>query len=331
MEADRMVNLRLGEQDLANEKKIVTEELRATVENDPYNRMLRTALAELCGDHPYAVTPLGTKEDIAAATLDHARAFYRRYYRPRNAHLVIVGPVDGPATLAEVERTFGAILAGGEAAPEVPSLADWKFPERIGLVEDLPPAEIAVLVYPLPPPDSDDDLALGLLEEILSAGQVDPFREDLVRKRRQALEAGIQVLGLRRGGILCFYSAVLPYRSESGQFDVMIESMRKLERGEWLTEERLAGARRKILRRYEQQRYRASDLADAIANSRWWRGDATLAFTRAERVAALTRADVLQVFNRYVVKARPVAVYVQPENVPILLKLFGWMLPVVMR
>src|SRR5439155_17857818 len=243
MEADRMVNLRLDEAALENEKKIVTEELRATIENDPYDRMLVAALKSLCGDHPYAVTPLGTKEDIAAATLDQARAFYARYYRPRNAHLVIVGPVDGPATLAEVERAFGAIRAAGETPPDVPSLWGWRFPERIALKEDLPPAEVAVLVYPLPPPDSEDDVALSLMEEILGSSQVDPFREDLVRKRRQALEAGIQVLSLRRGGVLCFYSAVLPYRREAGQFDVMNETMRTLERKEWLTDARLAGAK----------------------------------------------------------------------------------------
>jgi predicted Zn-dependent peptidase len=124
---------------------------------------------------------------------------------------------------------------------------------------------------------------------------------------------------------------VLPYRREAGQFDVMNETMRKLERKEWLTDARLAGARRKMLRAIEQQRYRAGERADALANSRWWRGDAALAFTRADRVAAVSRADVAQVFDRYVTNARPVAVYIQPEKVPIMLQLFGWMLPLVMR
>ena len=331
MEADRMVNLRLDAAALENEKKIVTEELRATIENDPYDRMLTAALKSLCGDHPYAVTPLGTKEDLAAATLEQARAFYARYYKPRNAHLVIVGPVDGPATLAEVERTFGAIPAGGETPPDVPSLWGWKFPERIRLEEDLPPAKIAVLVHPLPPPDSEDDVALGVMEEILASSQVNPFREELVRSRRQALEAGAQVLGLRRGGVLCFYSAVLPYRREGGQFDAMKESMQRLRRLEWLTDARLAGARRKMLRAIDQRRYRAGDLADALAQERWWRGDATLAFTRADRLAAISRADLARVFDRYVANARPVAVYIQPEKVPVMLQLFGWLLPLVMR
>ncbi|HEY2954150.1 MAG TPA: pitrilysin family protein [Candidatus Eisenbacteria bacterium] len=331
MEADRMVNLRLDAKALDNEKRIVTEELRATIENDPMSRLLEAALKALCGDHPYAVTPLGTKEDIAAATLEQARAFYARYYGPKNAHLVIVGPVDGPATLAEVERHFGPLPARGERPPEVPALASLAFPERIRLHEDLPPAEIAALVYPLPPQDSEDDAALGVMEEILTGAEVDPFREDLVRRRHQALEAGSQVLMLRRGGVLVFYSAVLPYRREEGQFAVMDESMRRLERAEWLTAERLEGAKRKILRGIDGMRYRAADMADALAHDGWWRGDAALAFTRAERVAAVSKADVARVFQRYVAGARPVRVYVQPEKVPVLIRLFGWLAPLVMR
>jgi predicted Zn-dependent peptidase len=331
MEADRMVNLKLDQAALDNEKKIVTEELRATIENDPYLRMLKTVLAKLCGDHPYALTPLGTKEDIAAATLEHARDFYHRYYRPKNAHLVIVGPVDGPQTLAEVERLFGGLPADGETPAEVPSLATWKFPERIALKEDLPPANVAVLAYPMPPPDSPDDPTLTVMKEILTGGQVDPFREDLVRRRHQALEAGGRGdLILRRGGLLCFYSAVLPYRRESGQFHVMEESMQPLIRLTWLTDASLAGAKRKILRRIESRRYLAATLADAIAQDRWWRGDPRLAFDESDRVAAVTRADVAAAFDRYVARVKPVHVHVRPEKVPILLKLFGWLLPLFM-
>jgi predicted Zn-dependent peptidase len=330
MEADRMVHLKLDAENLDNEKRIVTEELRARVENDPVDRVLRAALEQLCRGHPYAVTPLGTKEEIAAATLELSRDFYARYYRPRNAHLVVVGPVDGPATLARIERVFGALPASGETPPDVPSFEGWKFPERVALEEDLPPVEIAVLVYPTPPPDSPHDAALSVMNELLNSGQVNPFREDLVRKRRQALEAGSQALSLRRGGVLAFYSAVLPYRREAGQFKVMNETLAKLGRLEWLTEESLAGVKRRMLRQIESQRYLAGPSADEIGKNAWWRGDPALAFERADRIAAVTRADVAAAYDRYVARVTPVRVYVQPEKVPILIRLFGWLAPLFM-
>ena len=109
LEADRMVNLSLTDENLANEKRIVTEELRLSTENDPMSRLFTEALKRIFGEHPYSLSPVGTKEDIAAATLEHARDFYERYYRPRNAHLVVVGPVDAPAVLARIREVFGPL------------------------------------------------------------------------------------------------------------------------------------------------------------------------------------------------------------------------------
>jgi len=326
LEADRMVNLRLDQENLDNEKRIVTEELRLGAENDPFARVFTEAVKRIYGDHPYSILPWGTKEDIVAATLDHTRDFYARYYRPRNAHLVVVGPVDGPATLAAVQQIFGPLPAAGETPADVPALEGWKYPELVRLKEDLPPAEIAVLFYPLPPPNAPDDPAVTVLTEMLTAGQVNPFREDLVTRRRKALEAGSMVTMLRRGGSIYFFSAVLPYRREAGQFRVMRESLRRMSGLEWLTDETLAGVKRRILRRVELRAYSAAEMADNLVQNRWWRGDAGETFARADRLASVTRADVAAAFDRYIARATPVRIYVQPRKVPVAVRLLGWLI-----
>jgi zinc protease len=84
-EADRMRHLAITEDNLANEKKIVTEELRMRGENDPVARLLVKAQQALLGDHPYAYDPSGSKEDVGNATVTRCRAFYDRYYHPNNA------------------------------------------------------------------------------------------------------------------------------------------------------------------------------------------------------------------------------------------------------
>ena len=100
MEADRMVNLRLDAKNLANEKKIVTEELRLTQENNPESRVVAAALKAVLGKHPYSNLPTGTKEDIAAATLDEdgLRASLRRrlppYMVPREFHALREFPLN---------------------------------------------------------------------------------------------------------------------------------------------------------------------------------------------------------------------------------------------
>lgn len=330
-EADRMVNLKLNQENLDNEKRIVTEELRVGTENDPMARVGIAALKAVLGDHPYAVTPVGTKEDIAAANLDEARSFYQRYYRPKNAHLVIVGPVDGPATLERIRTVFGPLPAEGETPPDVPPLAGWKTAAKVDLKEDLPPVETALCGYLLPAPGAADGYAVELMNQLLALSAVDPFEERLVRQRHKALFAGTYAMVLRRGGGLVFYSAALPYRREKTAFRLIDETLAQLNRMEWLTDDSLAAAKRKLLRREQGARYYADSRASLLGAARWNMGDVREAFTRTARIEAVTRADVAAAYDKYVRSAQPFRVYIRPEHVPLLVRLFGWIYPLVSR
>ena len=328
IEADRMVNLSLTEENLENEKKIVTEELRLGTENDPESRLMTAMLKKVLGDHPYALTPVGTKEDIAAATLEHGREFYARYYRPKNAHVVVVGPVDPQETLARVRAAFGSLPADGVTPADVPDVYTWSFPETLRFEENLPPAEVATIGFPLPAPGHEDTPALEVMRQILAGGSIDPFQDDLVRVRNRAIYAGTDVYSARRGGLIAFYAANLPYRREKTAFRHLDESLAALGRFEWLDEERVAAAKRKLSQGQATRRYYASSMADAIGRAGWWWGDEARAFDRLERIESVNLDDVKRVFHRYIVEGKPVRIYVRPESVPLYVRLFGWLYPV---
>ena len=322
-----MIHLRLDQENLDNEKRIVTEELRRGTENDPTARVQLAALKGVLRQHPYAVSPAGTKEDIAAVSLERVRDFYARYYKPGNAHLIVVGPVDGDSLLGDVRRIFGALPAEGVTPPDVPPLLGWPCPPEVDLKEDLPPAKIAFLVYMLPPPSAPDADAVAILCEMLTGGYANPYREDLVVRRRKAIFAETMRLDLRRGGPLVLISGVLPNRKKADQFGDIRVTVKNLGRKEWLTDESLAALQRKLMRRYENQDYFAADRAEAIGTARWWSGDVGRAFDRSERIGAVTRAQVAAAFDRYIGGASPVRVYIEPEKIPLLVKMFGWLLP----
>jgi zinc protease len=331
LEADRMVNLKLDQRNLDNEKRIVTEELRVGTENSPYDRVGVALLKKALGDHPYAVMPVGTKEDIAAANLDLARDFYKRYYRPKNAHLVIVGPVDGAATLDEVRRIFGSLPAEGETPPDPPPLFGWKTPEKIELSEDIPPVEAALAGFLLPGPSDPDAHAIELMNQLLASSAVNPFEEELVRRRKKALFAGTVAEVMRRGGGLAFFSVALPYRRERTAFRFIDETLAKLGRMEWLTDESLMAAKRTLLRGRQEGRWYAATRANQLGEARWHEGDTRAAFERTARIEAVTRADVAAAFEKYVARARPFRAYIRPKHVPLLVHMFGWLYPLVSR
>jgi zinc protease len=326
-EADRMRKLSLTQENLDNEKKIVTEELRRGTENDPTSRLLVKAQRALLGEHPYAFDPSGSKADVAAATVASCRGFYDAYYHPNNAHLVIVGPVDPELAMATIDQTFGGMPRGGKTPEDVPALFGSPFPSGLELKEDIPPVEVALVGAPLPPAGASDATAVELLVEVLAGGSVDPLHEIVVTHRKKAIDAGIETIALRRGGGIVFYSASLPYRRKATAMRVLDEAIAELDRMEWLTDETLASGKRRLLEDDAGAFVFAEERAHDIGQSRWWLGDTRHAFDRAARIDAVAKDDVAAAWRTYVRDAKRIRVYVKPEHVPAYIRMFGWLYP----
>jgi len=122
LESDRMGYFlpALTQENLDMQRDVVMNERRQRIENMPYG-MAGERLHELLypPDHPYHWPVIGYMEDIAAATLDEVRTFFRTYYTPNNAVLSVVGDVDPEEAFAKVERWFGEIPAGPPVPPVV--------------------------------------------------------------------------------------------------------------------------------------------------------------------------------------------------------------------
>jgi zinc protease len=311
-EADRMVNLILDAENLANEQKIVTEELRMRTENNPAARLMGPALATLFGAHPYGHSPAGTKEDIAGADLELVQKFYAGYYHPANMHLVIAGPVNGPQTLATIESLFAAVDKERITPPEVADLSGWTFPEQVTLKEDLPPVKIAAQVWFGPTRRDADYWAYRVMTEMLAGGELDRFREELVTKRGKAIEAFTLAEELRAGAILSFASMSLPFRSRGKAFRLLDQTVEALSEGDWMSEESLETVRRRMLRDELGRSYYAASMADAIGQAYAWQGDDRLALEGAsEAIDAVTLDQVRAAWQAHVLDAEPVELFIK--------------------
>ena len=326
MEADRMEHLNLTPGNLANEKRIVTEELRLRIENNPLTRVATSVQGAVLAGHPYAVSPAGTQEDIEGATLAGARRFYQALYGPGNAHLVIVGPVDAAATMAKVRQSLGAVPARGAPPPDIPDVYGWDLRPAVSFSEDLPPVKVAAIAFPLPT-DAATREAVRVLHQLLARSAVDPFAEELVRRRRVAVFAMTEGLFFRRGSALAFGAAYLPYRRETTAFRLIDETLAGMSQLEWLTDETVAAAKRALLLDDLKRRYFAEDMARAIGTAHWHYGDVRYALEQSEHVRQVTRADVEALWRRHIGNADGVRVFLTPERVPWYIAAFGWLYP----
>lgn len=312
LEADRFKNLVLDQANLDNEKKIVTEELRLRTENNPVSRVAMRGIEELFAGHPYGHFPSGTKEDIANADLELCRKFYAGYYRPANLQLVVVGPVDGPATIARVRALFAD--TGGEVLkpPAVAPLSSHTFPARLDLAEDIPPIKVAALFYALPPSSDPRSPAVRLMRQMLTGGEVDRFRQILVEDQGMAIEAMTVAEDLRAGGVLAFASINLPFKTTRKALKQLHAAEAELGKLSWATQANLDTARRFLLRQELQRSYYADQRADAIGQAWSWRGDARLALgADIEALQAVKLEDVIAAWNTLVAGATPTEIVIK--------------------
>jgi len=105
MESDRMRNLKLSETDILTERDVVIEERNQRIENDPGALFAEQRTAALFLNHPYGVPIIGWKHEADALTLDDALDFYKKFYAPNNAVLVVAGDVE-PEDVLELAKTY---------------------------------------------------------------------------------------------------------------------------------------------------------------------------------------------------------------------------------
>jgi zinc protease len=109
MEADRMSNLILSEEHVRTERDVVLEERRSRVDNDPSSILSEQMTAALYIAHPYRIPIIGWEHEIRQLNQEDALAFYKRYYAPNNAILVVVGDVNADEVIELAKKTYGKV------------------------------------------------------------------------------------------------------------------------------------------------------------------------------------------------------------------------------
>jgi len=190
LEADRMAALQVNEENLRNQRDVVKEEVRVNVLNQPYGGFPWLDMPPVAYRRwPNAHNFYGDFEDLDAASLDDVREFFRTYYTPRNAVLVVVGDVDSAEVLAMAERHFGRIPSG-PLPPLASADEDPPSQERRGVVEEKFGSLRGLAVgYYAPKRRTEDWYAFALADRVLHGGRAGRVYRELVLEKQAAVDA----------------------------------------------------------------------------------------------------------------------------------------------
>ncbi len=193
-EADRMTNLLLDEAVVGPERDVVLEERRMRVETDPSAQLSEAMAASLFVHHPYGIPIIGWMHEIETLDRDNALAYYRRFYTPENAVLVVAGDVTADEVVRLAENTYGRVAPRGERPPRLrPREPEPRALRRILVADpkvEQPTLQRLYLVPSCMTAKNGACHALELLAEVLGGGPTSYLYRKLVLERGLAVNAG---------------------------------------------------------------------------------------------------------------------------------------------
>ena len=316
MEADRMANLRLSEEDVVTERNVILEERRSRVDNDPGSILQEQMMAALYANHPYGIPIIGWEHEIEALDRTDALTYYKRFYAPNNAILIVAGDVEPDEVKLLAENTYGKLKANselnGRARPKEP---EHYAPVKVTL-EDPRAGRTTVQKYYLSPSYASaapgEAEALDLLMRAAASGSVSRIYKKLVIEGKRAANAGgwYSNSGLNSGR-LGFY-AIAAEGVSAEDLDAAIESVIEELRETGTTEDELDRARASYLAEFVY----TSDSQSRMARQYGWRLSTGMTIEDVEdwpeRLKRVTVDDVRNVARKYLIDKNSVTGYLLP-------------------
>lgn len=186
LEADRMKNLLLKEEDVLSERNVVMEERRMRYEDDPENLLYEEVVSTAFKAHPYRWPVIGWMPDIASIEKKDLYNHYKTYYNPKNAFIVVVGDVNTSDILDKIKKEFEAIEQEEVLERKTYIEPPQNGQKRVYLKKD---AELPSLLiaYHAPNLFNEDSAALDVLSTILSGGKSSRLYKNIVYEKRIAI------------------------------------------------------------------------------------------------------------------------------------------------
>ena len=318
LESDRMVNLSFSDEEFAKEIKVVMEERRLRTEDKAHAIVYEQLLATAYNASPYGRPVIGWMNDLENLKPEDARVWYKRWYAPNNATLVIVGDVDPKQVLALAQQYFGPLKA-----QDLPERKPQTEPQQLGVKRIVvkAPSQLPYLAMAYHAPvlrDAAKDwepYALQMLVGILDGGESSRLNKSLVRDTRIANSAGAGYDAMERGpGMLIFDGTPSEGKTIPELETALREQFEKIK-SEGVTDDELNRVKSQIIAAQvfglDSMFGQAMQIGQAENAGFSWRDTAVM----LDKLKAVTAAQVKEVAQKYIQDDRLTVAVLDPQSV----------------
>ncbi len=311
LEADRMASLVVNDENFKKEREVVKEERRLRFENPPYGMLGEWVLDATFQVYPYKYLPIGSMDDLNAATAGDVKEFFDTYYVPDNAALIVVGDFDPKVALAQARTHFGRISRSKGVARVKATEPPQSALRVVDKSDPKAPLPAVASAFKLPPRGHADAYPLQIAFDILSAGESSRLYRRLVYEEQSAVAAQAQLL-LLEGPSVGFLFGVA---NQGKDVKDVAKSIRAVVDGLAATPpsaDELDKVRNTIVSRLVVGRQTMQQKADDLGEAASMMGEPERYNTELAKYQSVTAADVQRVVKQYLLEPQETRLFIQP-------------------
>lgn len=312
MESERMLQLKVDSTGVETQRGVVKEERKQGLENRPYGTFQEKTFASAFKVHPYRWTPIGSAQYIDRAAVDEFRTFYKTFYVPNNACLVLAGDIDIEKTKTLVAKYYGEIPRGNGEIYRPKEVEPPQTTEVRDTVYDNIQLPAVFMAYHMPAQGTKDSYALDMLTTLLSGGESSRLTKRLVDKDKLALQVASFPFSLEDPGLFLMLAISNVGKTPREVENVIQEEIERVKK-EQMSESEFTKIRNQRESGFIQKNSTVQGKAMQLANYHLFFGDANLINKEIDRYMQVTREDVQRVARQYLANSNRTVLYYLPK------------------
>lgn len=298
MESERMMHPVINQAGVDTQNEVVKEEKRMRFDNQPYGNWQTEVKKNMFINHPYRWSPIGSMEHLDAAKLEEFQAFFKKFYVPKNAVLVVAGQIDITQTKEWIKKYFGAIPSGEVVKKQI--FTEEPITKTIKATYQDPNIQIPAVItaYRTPSMKTRDARVLDLISSYLSGGKSSKLYKKIVDEKKMALE--IAAFGLSQedyGTYMILGLPMAPY-TLTDLLKEMDEEIVKIQT-DLISEKDYQKLQNTFDNQFVNANSNLEGIAENLAKYYMLYGDINLINSEIELYHSITREEIRDVAKKY--------------------------------
>ena len=311
--ADLMENLTLKDEEFQPERDVVAEERRWRTDNNPMGYLQFRLFNNAYIYHPYHWTPIGFMSDIKNWTIEDIRDFHSTYYQPKNAIVVVAGDIDEKEVFASVEKHFKEIKNTKELpAKNLHTVEPKQDGEKRVMINKDSQVEMLAITYHIPNFEHEDQVALSALSELLSSGKSSILQKKLIDEKRLVNTIYAYNMELKDPGIFMFMAVANEGVDAKEIENEILDTIAQIKKGE-VSQKDIDKLKINTKADFIFSLESSTEVA-SLYGSYLVRDNIKPLLNYEENVAKLTKEDLINVANKYLIKSNSTTVILKKEE-----------------